>query len=269
MQGDICDGVFMSRVLNEIRPDEIYNLAGISFIPLSWDRPGLVGEVNGSAVGRVLELLRTNLSKARFFQAGSSEMFGHNPAESPQNEQTPFRPDNPYASAKVFAAHLVANYRKHFGLFACSGILFNHESPRRGRQFVTKKITRAAAEISLGLRKDLALGNLKAERDWSYAGDSVQAMWLMLQQEKPMDFVVGSGKLHSIEDCLNIAFSCLDLKWREYVRTDREYVRPPETRPLLADNSQAKKYLGWRPEVDFEELVRMMVRTDLNELGDK
>ena len=266
LQGDIRDGVLMARVLDEIRPDEIYNLAGISFIPLSWQKPALVGEVNGSAVGRILELIRTNLPAARFFQAGSSEMFGHDPAESPQNQETPFRPDNPYASAKVFAAHLVANYRKHFGLYACTGTLYNHESPRRGMQFVTRKITLAAAAIRLGLQKGLALGDLKAVRDWSYAGDTVKAMWLMLQQDEPKDFIIGSGKLHTIQDCLDVAFSHMGLKWQDHVKTDPRYVRPLETKPLLADPALANEILGWQPQIDFEELIKMMVKEDLKSL---
>ena len=196
-------------------------------------------------------------------------MFGHDPAESPQSEDTPFKPDNPYASVKVFAAHLVANYRKHFSLFACTGTLYNHESPRRGMEFVTRKITRAAAAIRLGLQKELVLGDLKAVRDWSYAGDTVKAMWLMLQQDEPGDFIIGSGKLHTIEDCLDVAFSHIGLKWQDYVRTDPEYVRPLETRPLLADPSGANDILGWRPQVDFEKLVEMMVKADMEELKDK
>ncbi len=263
LEGDISDRVFMAKAISELRPHEIYNLAGISFIPLSWERPGLVGEVNGSAVGRILELIRTNLPEARFFQAGSSEMFGHDPAESPQNENTPFRPDNPYASAKVFAAHLVSNYRRHFNLFACTGILYNHESPRRGLQFVTRKITHAAVEIYRGRQRELALGDLQALRDWSYAGDTVYAMWLMLQHNEPRDFVIGSGRLHTIEDCLDIAFFRLGLKWQDYVRIDPEYVRPRETKPLLADPTQAKDVLGWWPQVDFEKLIEMMVEADL------
>ncbi len=266
LQGDICNGVFMARVLSEVRPDEIYNLAGISFIPLSWEKPALVGEVNGSAVGRVLELIRTNLPTARFFQAGSSEMFGHDPVESPQNEETPFRPDNPYASAKVFASHLVANYRKHFGIFACTGILYNHESPKRGKEFVTRKITRAAAAIHLGLQKELVLGDLSAARDWSYAGDTVEAMWLMLQRDEPQDFIIGSGKLHTIQDCLDIAFPHVGLNWQDYVRTDPEYVRPTETKPLFADPTRAKEIVGWQPQVDFDQLIRMMVEADTEDL---
>ena len=263
LQGNICDGIFIARVLGEMRPDEIYNLAGISFIPLSWEQPALVGEVNGSAVGRILELIRTNLPAARFFQAGSSEMFGHDPAESPQSEDTPFKPDNPYASAKVFAAHLVANYRRQFRLFACTGILYNHESPRRDLQFVTRKISRAAAEIHLGLRKELVLGNLNAARDWSYAADTVKAMWLVLQQDEPMDFVIGSGKLHTIEHCLDVAFSHVGLDWKEYVRTDQKYLRPLETKPLLAEPIRAKEILDWQPQVNFEELIQMMVEADV------
>ena len=266
LQGSICDAVFVARVLAELRPDEIYNLAGISFIPLSWEQPALVGKVNGSAVGRILELIRTNLPAARFFQAGSSEMFGHNPAESPQNKETPFKPDNPYASAKVFAAHLVANYRRHFGLFACTGILYNHESPRRGVQFVTRKISRASAAIRLGLQNELVLGDLKAVRDWSFAGDTVNAMWMMLQQNEPMDFVIGSGMLHTVEDCLDVAFSRLGLEWKDYVRTNQEYVRPLETKPLLADPARATEILGWQPQVDFKDLIEMMVKADVEGL---
>ena len=194
-------------------------------------------------------------------------MFGHDPAESPQSEDTPFKPDNPYASVKVFAAHLVANYRKHFSLFACTGTLYNHESPRRGMEFVTRKITRAAAAIRLGLQKGLALGDLKAVRDWSYAGDTVKAMWLILQQDEPRDFVIGSGKLHTIQDCLDVAFSYVGLNWQDHVRTDQEYVRPLETKPLLADPSRAREILGSCPQVNFQGLIEMMVKADLEELS--
>ncbi len=263
LQGSICDRVFLARVLSEFRPAEIYNLAGISFIPLSWERPGLVGEVNGSAVGQLLELIRTNLPEARFFQAGSSEMFGHDPVQSPQNETTPFRPDNPYASAKVFAAHLVCNYRKHYGLFACTGILFNHESPRRPAQFVTRKVTQAAAAISVGLQDELVLGEIDAQRDWSYAGDAVRAMWLMLQQEAPGDFVIGSGRLRSLRECLDAAFSCVGLDWKKHVKINPELLRPKERRPLVADPARANRVLGWKADVDLEHLIEMMVRSDL------
>ncbi|MCK4786801.1 MAG: GDP-mannose 4,6-dehydratase [Desulfobacteraceae bacterium] len=194
-------------------------------------------------------------------------MFGHDPAESPQSEDTPFKPDNPYASVKVFAAHLVANYRKHFSLFACTGTLYNHESPRRGMEFVTRKITRAAAAIRLGLQKELVLGDLKAVRDWSYAGDTVKAMWLMLQQDEPKDFIIGSGKLHTIQDCLDVAFSHMGLKWQDYVKTDPRYVRPLETRPLLSDPSRANEILGWRPKVNFAALIEMMVKADMEEFS--
>jgi len=265
-QGDICDGVFITRVLSQVHPDEVYNLAGISFIPLSWERPGLVGEVNGSAVGRLLETIRINLPSVRFFQAGSSEMFGHDPVEFPQNEETEFRPDNPYGSAKVFATHLVANYRKNFGLFACTGILYNHESPRRGKEFVTRKITHAAAAIKLGLQRELVLGDFRAARDWSFAGDTVKAMWLMLHQDEPDDFVIGSGILHTIQNCLDVAFSYLGIEWKNYVRTDLEFVRPVDEKPLLADPARAKKILGWQPKIGFEKLIEMMVKADIAEL---
>ncbi|MCJ7774250.1 MAG: GDP-mannose 4,6-dehydratase [Desulfobacterales bacterium] len=266
LQGNICDKAFMTRVLSEIKPNEIYNLASISFIPLSWEQPALVGEVNGSAVGQLLELIRTNSPRTRFFQAGSSEMFGHNPIESPQNEQTSFNPDNPYASAKVFAANLVANYRIKYNLFACTGILYNHESPKRGVDFVSRKITLAAASIHLGLQSELFLGDLASARDWSYAGDIVQAMWLMLQKDEPVDFVVGSGILHTITDMLDIAFSHFSLNWKDYVKTNVKFIRPPETRPLLADPSFARNHLHWKPEVDFEHLITMMITEDLDRM---
>ena len=263
MQGDICDEVFMARVIEEVQPAEIYNLAGISFIPLSWEQPGLVGRVNGAAPGQILELIRTNLPRTRFFQAGSSEMFGHDPFKSPQDEETPFRPDNPYASAKVFAAHLVRNYREHFGIFACTGILYNHESPRRDPRFVTRKITQAAAAIARGEAKELVLGNLDSKRDWSYAGDTVEAMWQMLQAEQPGDFVLGSGKLNSIMDVLDVAFEAVQLDWHDYVRLDPGIYRPPETSPLVADVSRARAVLGWERKVSFAQLITMMVEADL------
>lgn len=266
IQGSICDRTFMMRILSELKPSEIYNLAGISFIPLSWEQPALVGEVNGSAVGQLLELIRTNSPETRFFQAGSSEMFGHSPIESPQNEQTPFNPDNPYASAKVFAANLVANYRNKFNLFACTGILYNHESPKRGIDFVSRKITKAAASIHLGLQSELFLGDLTAARDWSFAGDMVHAMWLMLQNHEPADVVLGSGKLHTITDMLDIAFSHFNLNWKDYVRTAEKLMRPAETTPLQADPSFAGNHLNWNPKVDFENLITMMVKADLNDL---
>lgn len=267
LQGSICDRVFLARVLSEFRPEEIYNLAGISFIPLSWERPGLVGEVNGSAVGQLLELIRTNFPAARFFQAGSSEMFGHDPVESPQRESSPFRPDNPYGSAKVFAAHLVSNYRQHLGVFACTGILYNHESPRRPPQFVTRKVTQAAAAISLGLQNELVLGEIDAQRDWSYAGDTVRAMWMMLQQDEPGDFVIGSGKLRSLRECLNVAFAYVGLDWVKYVKTNSELLRPKENKALVADPTRARRMLGWKPDVDFESLIEMMVLSDLKRLS--
>lgn len=263
MQGNICDKTFMAQVLSGIKPHEIYNLASISFIPLSWEQPALVGEISGSAVGQLLELIKNNSPGTRFFQAGSSEMFGHNPIESPQNEQTPFNPDNPYASAKVFAANLVANYRNKYNLFACTGILYNHESPKRGVDFVSRKITLAAASIHLGLQSELLLGDLIASRDWSYAGDIVQAMWLMLQKDEPADVVLGSGTLHTITDILDIAFSHLNLKWKDYVKTTEKFMRPAETKPLLADPSFAKSHLNWDPKVDFEHLIKMMINEDL------
>jgi len=267
LQGSICDKTFMARILREVKPHEIYNLASISFIPLSWEKPSLVGEVNGSAVGELLELIRTNSPATRFFQAGSSEMFGHDPIESPQNEHTPFNPDNPYASAKVFASNLVANYRDKFNLFACTGILYNHESPRRGIDFVSRKITHAAASIHLGLQSELFLGNLNASRDWSYADDIVHAMWLMLQNHEPVDVVLGSGKLHTITDILDIAFSYFKLDWKDYAITSDKFIRPAETKPLVADPSFSKSHLHWESKVDFEHLIKMMAESDFNELS--
>lgn len=266
MQGSICDRTLMARILEEVNPHEIYNLASISFIPLSWEQPALVGEVNGSAVGQLLELIRTNSPESRFFQAGSSEMFGHNPIESPQNEHTPFNPDNPYSSAKVFAANLVANYRDKFNLFACTGILYNHESPKRDVNFVSRKITRAVVSIHLGFQSELILGDLAASRDWSYAGDIVHAMWMMLQNDTPVDVVIGSGKLHTITDILDIAFSRFDLNWKDYVKTNEKLMRALETKPLLADPSFSKKHLNWTPEVDFTQLIDMMVENDLSDI---
>jgi GDPmannose 4,6-dehydratase len=266
IQGSICDKPFMTQILSEIKPHEIYNLASISFIPLSWEQPALVGEVNGSAVGQLLELIRINSPETRLFQAGSSEMFGHNPIESPQHESTPFNPDNPYASAKVFASNLVANYRDKFNLFACTGILYNHESPKRGIDFVSRKITHAAVSIHLGLQSELLLGNLTASRDWSYAGDMVNAMWMMLQKDAPVDIVLGSGKLHTITDILDIAFSSFNLNWKDYVKTSNRLIRPAETKPLIADPSFSKNYLSWSPKVDFKKLIDIMVEYDLSDL---
>lgn len=265
IQGSICNKTFMTNVLNEIQPTEIYNLAGISFIPLSWEQPALVGDVNGSAVGQLLELIRTNLPKARFFQAGSSEMFGHNPIESPQNEHTPFNPDNPYASAKVFATNLVTNYREKYNLFACTGILYNHESPKRSIDFVSRKITQAAVFIHLGLQSELLLGDLTASRDWNYAGDIVEAIWLMMQKDEPIDVVLGSGVSHTIKDILDIAFAYFNLNWKEYVKTNEKLIRPHETRPLLADPSFARNHLNWTLKVDFKQLIEMMIESDLGE----
>lgn len=266
IQGSICDRTFMTRIITEIKPLEIYNLASISFIPLSWEQPALVGEVNGSAVGQLLELIRTNSPATRFFQAGSSEMFGHNPIESPQNERTSFNPDNPYASAKVFATNLVTNYRSKYHLFACTGILYNHESPKRGIDFVSRKITMAAASIHLGLQSELFLGDITAARDWCFAGDIVEAMWRMVQKDDPLDVVLGSGILHTITDMLDIAFSCFNLNWKEHVRTAEKFKRPAETKPLLADTRFAKINLDWNPTVDFKQLIERMVHEDVNRL---
>ena len=234
----------------------------MSFVAASWGQPGLTTEVNGMGVLRLLEAVRLYCPRARFYQASTSEMFGMAP-ETPQRESTPFHPRSPYGVAKVFAHHLTVNYRESYGLFACSGILFNHEGPRRGPEFVTRKITQAVARIKLGLASELGLGNLSARRDWGYAGDFVRAMWLMLQQDKADDFVIGTGENHSVEDFVQVAFAHVGLDWRKYVVSDPRMIRPAEVDSLTADSTKARRVLGWRPEVSFEELVRMMVDADL------
>lgn len=260
--GDLCDAPSLDRAVEKVQPDEVYNLAAMSFVGASWGQPALTTEVNALGVLRLLEAVRRYCPRARFYQASTSEMFGLI-RESPQRETTPFHPRSPYGVAKVYAHFLTANYRESYGLFACSGILFNHEGPRRGAEFVTRKITRAVAAIKLGMESELRLGNLASRRDWGYAGDYVDAMWRMLQQERPDDFVIGTGTNHSVEDFVAIAFAHAGLDWRDHVVVDAQLYRPAEVDTLLADASKAHRVLGWAPAVSFERLVRMMVDADL------
>ncbi len=261
-QADLLDQLSMIRLIEECRPDEIYNLAAQSFVPTSWQQPMLTGEFNALGVTKILEAIRLVDKKIKFYQASSSEMFGK-VQEVPQSEKTPFYPRSPYGVAKAYAHWITVNYRESYGIFAVSGILFNHESPRRGLEFVSRKITDGAARIKLGLTKKLYLGNLDAKRDWGYAADYVRAMWLMLQQKEPEDFVIATGKNHTVRELAEIAFHHVGLDYNKYVEVDPKLVRPAEVDVLLGDSSYAQKKLGWKPEVSFEQLIRMMVDTDL------
>ena len=263
---DLLDQLSLIRVIDEVRPHEVYNLAAMSFVPASWDQPMLTGEYNAQGVTRMLEALRQVDTSIRFYQASSSEMFGK-VRETPQNEGTPFYPRSPYGVSKVFAHYITVNYRESYNLFAASGILFNHESPRRGLEFVTRKVTDGVARVKLGLANKLSLGNLDAHRDWGYAGDYVRAMWLMLQQDEPDDFVVSTGVSHSVRDLVVAAFSHAGLDWRQHVKTDASLLRPAEVEHLIGDSAKARTVLGWSPEIDFDHLVRMMVDADLKRLG--
>ena len=262
---DLLDQLSLIRLIEQTEPDELYNLAAMSFVPASWDQPMLTGEFNAQGVTRILEAVRQVNPRIRIYQASSSEMFGK-VRETPQNELTPFYPRSPYGVSKVFAHYITVNYRESYGLFAVSGILFNHESPRRGLEFVTRKVSDGVARIKLGLADTLVLGNLDARRDWGFAGDYVEAMWRMLQQETAEDFVVATGVSHSVRDLVEIAFAHVGLDWRQYVRTDPALLRPAEVDHLVGDASKARAKLGWRPTVDFEGLVRMMVDADLERL---
>ena len=264
-QGDLLDQTSIARVLEAVRPDEIYNLAAMSFVPTSWDQPVLTAEFTALGVTRLLDALRTICPQARFYQASSSEMFGK-VRETPQSEVTPFHPRSPYGVAKVYGHYITVNYRESYGLFACSGILFNHTSPRRGREFVTRKVSEGVASIKLGLAKDLVLGTIDARRDWGFAGDYVEAMWRMLQQPAPDDYVVATGVSHSVRDLVEIAFECVGLDWRDHVRQDPALTRPAEVERLIGDATKARRTLGWEPRVAFRELVEMMVRADLARL---
>ncbi len=263
---DLLDQHSLTSVIRDVKPDEIYNLAAQSFVPTSWTQPVLTGEFTALGVTRILEAARLAFPEAKFYQASSSEMFGK-AVETPQTENTPFYPRSPYGVAKTYGHWITVNYRESYGLFAVSGILFNHESPRRGLEFVTRKITDAVARIKLGLADELRLGNLDAKRDWGYAGDYVEAMWLMLQQESPEDFVIGSGETHSVKEFVQIAFAHVDMEWEPYVKVDPAFMRPAEVEILLADPSKAKRVLNWEPKVPFQELVEMMVDADLNRLS--
>jgi len=262
IDGDLLDQGSLIAAISKTQPEEVYNLGAISFVPLSFKQPALTGEVTGLGVTRMLEAIRIVNPAIRFYQASSSEMFGA-VTVSPQDETTSFHPRSPYGVAKVYGYYITLNYREAYGVFACNGILFNHESPRRGLDFVTRKITRAAARIKLGLEKKLKLGNLDARRDWGFAGDYVRAMHLMLQQPQPDDYVIGTGEIHTVRDFCDAAFRHLGLDWREYVAQDQEFNRPSEVDTLCADFSKAKRLLGWEPTVRFPELVRMMVDADL------
>jgi GDPmannose 4,6-dehydratase len=265
-QADLLDQSSLAAALHQSRPDEVFNLAAMSFVPTSWQQPVLTGEFTALGVTRLLDALRQSCPAARFYQASSSEMFGK-VRETPQKETTPFHPRSPYGVAKVYGHYITVNYRESYNLFACSGILFNHESPRRGLEFVTRKISHGVARIKLGLADELRLGNLQAKRDWGFAGDYVQAMWLMLQQDEPDDFVIGTGETHRVEEFVQIAFDRAGLDWRKYVIEDPQFYRPAEVDLLLADPTHARRKLGWRPAVNFEELVTMMVDADVAALG--
>ena len=265
VQGDLLDQVSLINLLEEYRPDEVYNLAAQSFVPTSFEQPVLTGETTGLGVTRMLDAIRIANKGIKFYQASSSEMFGK-VRTVPQNEDTPFYPRSPYGVAKVYGHWITVNYRESYGLFAVSGILFNHESPRRGLEFVTRKVTHGAARIKLGLADELRLGNMEARRDWGYAGDYVRAMWLMLQQDKPDNYVIGSGTTHSVRELCEVAFGCLDLDWEKYVVVDPKFYRPAEVDLLVSDPSKARRVLGWEPIVSFQELVQMMVGTDLEAL---
>jgi GDPmannose 4,6-dehydratase len=261
-QGDLLDPTSLAAVLGQVRPQEIYNLGAMSFVPTSWQQPVLTAEFTALGVTRLLEAMRQVCPKARFYQASSSEMFGKVRA-TPQNEDTPFYPRSPYGVAKVYGHYITVNYRESYNLFACSGILFNHESPRRGLEFVTRKISHGVARIKLGLAKELRLGNLQAKRDWGFAGDYVRAMWLMLQEDEPADYVIGTGEVHSVGDFVRVAFTHVDLDWQQYVVVDPTFYRPAEVETLQADSSRARRRLAWQPEIRFEPLARMMVDADL------
>ncbi|MDX2167837.1 MAG: GDP-mannose 4,6-dehydratase [Deltaproteobacteria bacterium] len=262
LQADLLDQLSLIRAVEQAQPDEVYNLAAMSFVPTSWQQPMLTAEFDAVGVTRVLEAIRIVNPRIRFYQASSSEMFGK-VREVPQAETTPFHPRSPYGVAKVYGHYITVNYRESYGLFACSGILFNHESPRRGLEFVTRKISDGVARVKRGLARDLALGNLDAERDWGFAGDYVEAMWRMLQQPEPGDYVIATGEAHSVRDFAARAFARVDLDWREFVREDPALRRPAEVDQLIGDSRLARRQLGWQPQVSFDGLVDMMVDADL------
>jgi GDPmannose 4,6-dehydratase len=263
---DLLDQLSLIRLIDDVRPAEFYNLAAMSFVPASWDQPMLTGEYNAQGVTRVLEAIRQVDPGIRVYQASSSEMFGR-VREVPQTERTPFYPRSPYGVSKVFGHYITVNYRESYDLFACSGILFNHESPRRGLEFVTRKVTDGVARLKLGLTRTLSLGNLAARRDWGFAGDYVRAMWLMLQQPNPDDYVIATGESHSVQDLVETAFGCAALDWREHVKLDSSLLRPAEVDHLIGDATKARTVLSWAPTVDFRGLIAMMVDADLTRLS--
>ena len=272
VEGDLLDQASLMNVIQKVKPDEVYNLAAISFVALSWNQPELTGEITGLGALRVLEAIRLTVGASgsrgksgagiKFYQASSSEMFGK-VRETPQNEQTPFHPRSPYGVAKAYAHYITMNYRESYNIFACSGILFNHESPRRGPEFVTRKITIGAARIKLGLQKELLMGNLDTRRDWGYAGDYVKAMHLMMQQPEAEDYVIGTGETHQGKAWAQIAFERVGLNWEDYIRSDPQFMRPAEVDLLIADPTKARMKLGWKPEVSFKQLIGIMVDHDL------
>jgi len=262
VEGDLTDQSSLDHIIQAVQPDEVYNLAAQSFVPVSWSQPVLTADVTGLGVVRVLEAIRKHQPKAKFLQASSSEMFGK-VQESPQNESTQFYLRSPYGAAKVFGHHVTVNYRESYGLFACSAISFNHESPRRGLEFVTRKITHQVARIKCGLASKLLMGNLEAERDWGFAGDYVQAMWLMLQQPEAEDFVIATGKTHNVQELLKTAFSVVGLDWQKHVEIDPKLIRPAEVDHLCGNSAKARQRLGWKPTIDFKQLVEMMVEADM------
>lgn len=266
LPADLLDQHSLTVVMKETEPDEVYNLAAQSYVPTSWSQPVLTGEFTALGVTRILEAIRLAWPRARFYQASSSEMFGR-ALETPQRESTPFYPRSPYGVAKCYGHWITVNYRESYNLFAVSGILFNHESPRRGIEFVTRKVTHGVARIKAGLATELSLGNLDARRDWGFAGDYVEAMWRMLQQPEPLDFVIGTGETHTVQSLVETAFSHAGLEWKRYVKLDPRFIRPAEVDTLLADPSHARTRLSWTPTVKFDQLIRMMVDADLKRLG--
>lgn len=265
-QADLLDQLSLIELIENVEPDEVYNLAAQSFVPTSWIQPALTGEFTALGVTKMLEAIRLVNKKIRFYQASSSEMFGK-VLEIPQSEKTPFYPRSPYGVAKVYGHFITVNYRESYNIYAVSGILFNHESPRRGLEFVTRKISDTVARIKLGMANELRLGNLNAERDWGFAGDYVEAIWLMLQQKKPQDFVIATGETHSVREFAEIAFDHVGLNWKKYVKVDRQFFRPAEVDQLVGNPAKAKRILGWKPKVDFKGLVRMMVDADMARLA--
>ena len=265
VQGDLGDQTSLTHAIQEIQPDEVYNLAAQSFVQTSWNQPVFTGDVTALGVTRVLDAIRAVNPDIRFYQASSSEMFGK-VREVPQTEETPFYPRSPYGVAKVYGHWITVNYRESYDMFACSGILFNHESPRRGVEFVTRKVSYNVAKIKLGLSNELRIGNLDAKRDWGFAGDYVVAMWQMLQQDSPDDFVIATGETNSIERLLDVAFSAVDLNWRDYTVQDERFMRPAEVDLLVGDYQKAKNQFGWEPKVSFEQLIQMMVESDTQQL---